>query len=569
MHRSRSSSAIVCAVTCATGATCSAQTFTDQTAAAGLTCAHVRDLASDPQVMAAGGAVGDFNRDGHQDLFVLGGWGNPDRMFINNGDGTFTEAGASWGVDRVHRGLAVAVGDIDGDGWLDLYVTTEPGGGPSANSLYHNNGDGTFTDVAAAAGVATPSLGHSGGWGAAFGDYDLDGDLDLAVADWLNPATGNRLFRNNGDSTFTDVTAAATGTALAARQGFSPRFCDMNGDGWPDLLWVSDFGRSAYLVNNGDGTFFEQTAAANVGLDGNGMGTSVGDFNGDGRPDWFVTSIYSPQPQPNQPGTGNMLYLNKGDHVFTESGVAAGVVDGGWGWGSVAVDFDQDGRVDLAHTNGWPDPEFENDPTKVFRNTTLNGVASFQQIAPACGVTHTGQGRGMLNFDYDGDGAQDIVIFTNDGDLVLYRTEPPANTHWLRLFFSTVGAPGLAPDGYGVHVIATTAGIAQHRWVCGGSNFLSQSELSAHFGLGASSVVDELRIRWPDGREHVWTNVAADQAITIPVCVADFNQDGAVSVSDIFTFLGAWFAGSGDVDLSGTSTVPDIFAFLVRWFAGC
>lgn len=569
MPSRRSSSAIVCAVACGIGATCSAQTFTNQTAAAGLTCVHVRDLASDPQVMAAGGAVGDFNRDGHQDLFVLGGWGNADRLFINNGDGTFSEAGASWGVDRVHRGLAVAVGDVDGDGWPDLYVTTEPGGGPSGNALFRNNGDGTFTDIAVAAGVDRPSLGLSGGWGAAFGDYDLDGDLDLAVADWLNPATGNRLFRNDGDGTFTDVTDAATGSGLAARQGFSPRFCDMNGDGWPDLLWVSDFGRSAYLSNNGDGTFSERTAAAGAGLDGNGMGTCIGDFNGDGLPDWFVSSIYSLDPQPNQPGTGNMLYINKGDHVFTESGVAAGVVDGGWGWGSVAVDFDHDGRVDIAHTNGWPDPEFENDQSKVFRNTTVGGVASFEQIAPACGVNHTGQGRGMVNFDYDQNGSQDVVIFTNDGDLVLYRTEPPAGTHFLRLFFSTNASPQLAPDGHGVHVTATIGGVAQHRWICGGSNFLSQSELSAHFGLGSAEFVDELRVRWPDGRTDVWHDVAADRTLVIRSCTADFDDDGTVAVSDIFSFLGAWFAGDGDIDLSGTSTVPDIFAFLSRWFEGC
>lgn len=565
----RWSSATLCAAIWAVNATCSAQTFTDQTAAAGLTCVHVRDLASDPQVMAAGGAVGDFNRDGHQDIFVLGGWGNPDRLFINNGDGTFTESGAAWGVDRVHRGLAVAVGDFDADGWLDLYVTTEPGGGPSGNALYRNNGNGIFTDVAAAAGIDRPSLGLSGGWGAAFGDYDLDGDLDLALADWLNPATGNRLFRNNGDGTFTDVTAAATGAALAARQGFSPRFCDMDGDGWPDLLWVSDFGRSAYLANNGDGTFAEITEASGTGLDGNGMGTSIGDFNGDGRPDWFVTSIFSLNPQPNQPGTGNMLYINKGDHVFTEAGVAAGVVDGGWGWGSVAADFDHDGRLDIAHTNGWPDPEFENDQTRVFRNTTQNGVVSFQQIAPDCGLTHTGQGRGMLNFDYDGDGSQDIVIFTNDGALALYRAHPPAGTHFLRLFFSTNASPHLAPHGYGVRVTVTVDGVAQHRWVCGGSNFLSQSELSAHFGLGPSSVVDELLVRWPDGRTDAWTNVAADRTLVIRSCMADFNDDGVVNVTDVFAFLSAWFAGDADIDLSGVSSVPDVFAFLARWFAGC
>jgi hypothetical protein len=264
-----------------------------------------------------------------------------------------------------------------------------------------------------------------------------------------------------------------------------------------------------------------------------------------------------------------MLYINKGDHVFNEVGVTAGVVDGGWGWGSVAVDFDHDGRPDIAHTNGWPDPEFENDQTKVFRNTTQGGIVSFQQIAPACGVTHTGQGRGMLNFDYDGDGAQDVVIFTNDGDLVLYRTHPPAGTHYLRLLFSTNASPHLAPNGYGVRVTATIGGVAQHRWVCGGSNFLSQSELSAHFGLGSAQVVDELLVRWPDGRTDVWNAVAADRTLVIRSCVADANDDGVVTVTDIFAFLNAWFAGDGDMDLSGTSTVSDVFAFLARWFAGC
>src|SRR5262249_40605706 len=158
--------------------------------------------------------------------------------------------------------------------------------------------------------------------------------------DWYRNDGANRLYRNVNGSVFTDVTNAAIGTTTLSVQGFSPRFADMNGDRYPELLWTSDFSTSRYLVNNTNGTFTNATTSAGVGLDGNGMGTSVADFNGDGRPDWFVTSIFSPNATPFQPGTGNMLYMNQGAHHFTETSQPAGVKQGGWGWGSVAEDFD-------------------------------------------------------------------------------------------------------------------------------------------------------------------------------------------------------------------------------------
>jgi hypothetical protein len=567
--------AVLTVALAATGATAQTFSFTDQTLAVGVACSHIRDVSSTDQNMTAGGAAGDFNNDGWQDLFVLGGFGTTsarDRLFINNGNGTFTEQAAAWGVRRTQRGQGVAVGDVDNDGWLDIYVTVEPGAtGYSFNSLYRNNHNGTFTDIAASSGVATaPGRTVGGGWGAAFGDYNLDGNLDLAVGDWTYPLDGNVLYAGLGDGSFVNVTLQAVGLSLVNSQGFSPRFADMNGDRYPELLWTSDFGGSKYLINNTNGTFTESTAAAGVGLDGNGMGTAVADVNGDGRPDWFVTSIYDTTPQPNQPGTGNMLYINQGNDHYTEVSQAAGVKQGGWGWGAIAEDLDHDGLIDLANTNGWPTPEFLADQTCVFRSLGSGPAPSFQQTAPACGVTHTAQGRGMITLDYDNDGDQDIVIFTNDGALKLYRNNLTGpDTHWLRLFFDTRATPTNAPNGYGVHVTALAGGVTRHRWLVGGSNYLSQSELSVHFGLGSSAMVDQLRVEWPDGRISTWSNVAADRTLVIRSCTGDFNRDGTSSVQDLFDFLAAYFSGNADINLSGATSLQDIFDFLAAWFGGC
>ena len=542
--------------------------FSNQTASSGLVANYARDLSSDPNVMVAGGAVGDFNNDGWQDVFVLGGSSAPDRLYINNGNGTFTEQAAAWGVARVHRGMGVAVGDVDGDGWLDIYVTCDPiPGGVVTNVLYRNNHNGTFTDIAPTRGVdRIPGLATGGGWGAAFGDYDRDGKLDLVISDWF--IDGNRVLRQSASGAFVDVTASVLPTgAFASVQGFSPRMVDINADGRPDLLWTSDFGHSRLFLNTPTG-FTNITTSAGVGLDGNGMGTAIGDFNRDGRPDWFVTSIYTLNPTPFQPGTGNMLYMNAGNAVFTETSAQAGVKQGGWGWGAVAVDLDNDGWEDIAHTNGWDEPEFANDLTHVFRNL---GNGTFASVSPSCGVTHTGQGRGMLRFDYNNDGRQDLLVFANDGTATLYRNDTQGGNHWLRVYLRTAGTPGLAGNGYGSVVSITADGATQTRWICGGSNFQSQDELSAHFGLGSLTTIPELRVRWADGSERVWTNVNADQTLVLAPCRADYNGAGGVTVQDVFDFLTAWFGGqaSADVNRDGATSVQDVFDFLSLWFAGC
>ena len=350
--------------------------FSDHTSGAGVDVVHEPSAwfelsPLNVSTMTGGGAVGDFDRDGLQDIFVISGGTGDDWLFMNNGDGTFSNEAAARGVAHKHLGMGAAVADYDGDGWLDIFVTSiGPATGIAVtghNILYRNQGDGTFENVALAAGVAEIADAVPDGFGAAFGDYDLDGDLDLFVAAWIPISNGNHLLRNNGNGTFTKVTAPA-GLVFDGTRGFSPVFADMNGDRYPELLLAADFGTSRYFINDTDGTFTDFTGASGTGLDGNGMGHVVADLDADGLPDWYVTSIHSLNSGiPNVPGTGNMLYTNTGNHAYAEQSTLVGVNDGGWGWGTVAFDADHDGRLDLVETNGWHqvngdgEPEWQNE----------------------------------------------------------------------------------------------------------------------------------------------------------------------------------------------------------------
>lgn len=501
--------------------------------------------------MIGGGAVGDFNNDGWQDLFVVSGGSVPDYLFINNGDGTFTDRAAQWGLTDLHMGAGAAVGDYNADGWLDLYVTSYGDAAApmttGAHRLYRNNGNGTFSDVAALAGVnytdSTPNA-----FCAAFGDIDLDGDLDLFVTGWFTGAAssgGNRLFRNNGDETFTDITVQA-GVFDIAVHGFAVRFADMDGDRYPELLLAGDFVTSRYYVNNGDGTFTDTTAQSGTGLDCNGMGSVTGDFNRDGLLDWYVTNIYRGETHPEDP-CGNMLYMNQGNHVFIEQAAAAGVNDGNWGWGTVALDVNHDGKTDLIEVNGFMDDDihpdqYSNQPARVWVN---NGDDTFDEVAAQCGFDHTGQGRGLVNLDYDNNGTQDVVVLSSDGDpLAFYDATVATPGNWLRIFLETQAVPGLAPNGFGARIRLTVEGSHDYRTIDGGSNYLSHSELSAHFGLADAATVDEVRVEWADGTTTVLADIEANQTLTISALagdsqLGDMNCDSAVTPEDVPLFATA------------------------------
>ena len=533
-------------------------TFQNQTSAVGIVGGQTPSLV--PDSFLAGGTVGDFSGDGYQDIYVPGGGGQPDRLFINDGDGTFTDQAAAWGLVGNHGGSAACCADYDGDGDLDLFVNSYTGG----NRLYQNQG-GTFVNVTAAAGVTS-----SGRWGATFGDYDLDGDLDLAVVDW-NIVGNNRLFQNDGDGTFTDVTTSSgVATAMASAPsvvGFTTRFADMDGDRYPELLWVGDFGTTKYLRNNGNGTFTNITNSAGVGFDGTEMGHSIADFDRDGDFDWYVTTINT-----------NNLYRNNGGHSYTEISGPAGVTFTGWGWASVACDFDHDGRVDIGATS-------QSSGQFLYRNVGAVGGMNFTPWN--IGFTTSVSGRGLANFDADNDGDHDLVVFPRGQSIQYFENNLSGpNAHWLKLTLGPGLATDIAPHGAGAVVTVDIAGQPQQTSrVDLGNNYLSQSEIGVHFGLGAETMIDTLTVLWANGTQTVMTNVAADQTLHIdaipnvapPEFVrGDANDDGNVDIADAVAMLGILFSGdppaacadATDVNDDGLFDISDPISELSALFSG-
>ncbi len=517
----------------------SSLSFSDQTAGANVTFTHQTPITSgDGALMISGGVAGDFNNDGWQDLFVIGGGdGMADKLYINQQDGTFIDMAAPAGLAALHMGMGASAGDYNNDGWLDIYVTSMGATGnmgTGQHRLYRNNGDLTFTDVATEAGVNETSPVYPDGTGSSFGDYDLDGDLDLFVAGWRYPedppgsgtrfaALGNRLFRNNGDGTFTDVTATAVPEVLLSGsdilRGFSPCFADMNGDRYPELLIAADFGSSLYFKNDGDGTFTEWTTQSDMAQEWSGMGAAIGDVNQDGHLDWYVTAIFDEDDGEGR-GDGNKLYINAGsnDHTFSEIAQSANVDDGGWGWGTTIVDLNHDGAPDIVETNGW---EFGSGEEKfLFENAKVwinDGTGmNYTEQAISLGLDHNLHGIGMINLDYDNDGDQDIAITAYNDEFRLYQNQlSGANTNWLRIYLDTQANRLLAPNGIGSRIQVKVGGTTYHHYMNSCSHYLSQSEISAHFGLSGATMIDEIIISWPDGSITTLTNIPVNQTMTI------------------------------------------------------
>ncbi len=483
----------------------------------------------EPERMSGGAAVGDIDQDGDLDLYVTR-LDRPDLLFRNRGDGTFEDATAEAGLDQLNvQSNGALFSDLDNDGDQDLYVTVLGRAGDAPNNRHYlliNDGQGRFTEEAARRGAAVRSPREHRMYSASVGDYDRDGWLDIHTNEWTMKARSHtRLLRNLGPEApghFADVTRLA-GVNLDGVWAFASTFTDLDDDGWLDLAVAADFGTSRLYWNNGDGTFRDGTAEAGVGTDENGMGSTFGDYDGDGDLDWFVTSIDDPvdtcQTEDCNWGiSGNRLYRNEGERRFSDATDEAGVRNGFWGWGAAFFDCDNDGDLDLVMTNGarFPDHDmelaFNNDPIRLWEN---DGTGVMTEVSAEVGLTDTGSGKGLLVFDYDNDGDLDLFIVNNADVPRLYRNDGGNANQWLRV--RAIGTTSNR-DGIGVKVIVQTTleAPAQVREIGTSTHFLGQSERVAHFGLGAHDApLAKVSIAWPGGHMQVFQDLPTNSTITI------------------------------------------------------
>jgi hypothetical protein len=517
--------------------------FSNITVSTGIEFVHgiVDPTNSKAEMFGGGVAGGDYDGDGDVDLYVVRGNIGSNLLYRNDGNNRFTDVAASAGVDHaapggrgyLHSGPVFA--DVDGDGDLDLFV-----GGMEGDPcvLYENEGDGTFTDVTEESGLK--SMGARNTISAAFGDYDLDGDLDAMLAHWGTPrppdgSGGNgdteSLWRNDSDAggiRFTNVSVEAgiAATIIARRGGyvdfqpdaldydytFTPAFARMDADRYPDILSVADFSNTRVFMSNGENAgsvTFRDTTDNSVIIDRNGMGAAVGDVDNDGDLDWFVTGIFGANET-----VGNRLYRNDGNGVLQDSTIAAGVQDGGWGWGACFADFHLDGRLDIFHTNGWesdPFDDFAHDRSRLFI-AEASGLR-FTDEAASRGMTDTEQGRAVVCADFDGDGDVDIFM-TNRGlenSGAFWENDDEENEN-RSLSVRLVGA---APntEAVGARIRVTQDSVVQMREIAVGNNFTSQNVTTQIFGLGESTAADTVEIEWPDGSVDTYTDVQAGAAV--------------------------------------------------------
>ena len=490
----------------------------------------------------------DYDHDGWLDIFIVSGTrlagsaAGPEptnRLYRNNRDGTFTDVTEKAGLRRSGWGYGVCVGDYDNDGHDDLFLTYY-----GQNVLYHNNGDGTFTDVTEKVGLAQAGTRYS--TGCTFVDYDRDGRLDLFVSRYIEmdlattPVGGaNRyclykgvsvncgpmglknelcsLYHNNGDGTFTEVSEKAGIRRPRGRYGLSALAFDYNNDGWPDLFVACDSTPNLLFRNNHDGTFTEVGMESGVAVNSDGqeqanMGIAVGDYDGDGWLDLFLPHFSDDTP---------ILLRNMKGEFFDDLTNAAGLAVNTQYvcWGVDFVDLDNDGWLDLFHVTGTVYPEVEKvipeykyrTQRVVYRNL---GNGSFEEVSGLCGsaVLAPHASRGCAFGDFDNDGSVDVLIMNASEPPSLLKNENHSGNHWLSVKLIGTRSNRTA---IGARVTITAGGQKQIREVLSGSSYLSQSDLRQHFGLGPANQVDKIEIRWPNGQVEQAGPAEANQFLTI------------------------------------------------------
>ena len=470
-------------------------------------------------------ALADMDNDGGLELYVAHGRGENGRLFRWNGR-RFARLSGNSGIEPGGRDRAGYFIDLDGDARPD-FLSLQAG----RVEVFRNDGTGFFVEASDRFDIRQDRSTYS----MAAADYDGDGDLDLFFAHWgtswnrFRPLS-HYLWRNDGRGRYEDVShivpvrpALARGEKGPREFSFTPTFADIDGDGDPDLLLAGDFGASQILRNDAGAVFTDITGAAIT--DENGMGAAAGDYDRDGDIDWFVTSIHDPHGSSGFGPTGNRLYRNLGDGRFEDATERAGVREGGWGWGACLADFDNDGHPDLFHTNGWFDAyvedremtEFLDDPSRLFMS---NGDGSFTERASELGIDHTGQGRGAVCADYDGDGRVDILIANHGAAPTVYRNVFENGHHWLAIDLAGLHAN---PHGIGARVTVRTSSGSQVQEVRLGGAYLSQAPPTLHFGLGPDRTAASIEVKWPGPGNRIsrLEDVRAGRRLTVRQPEAD------------------------------------------------
>ncbi len=531
-------------------------TFTDVTRQAGIEFHHFSGKRSSqlPEDMGSGAAWGDYDNDGWVDLVVANEVGpltiadserrqSPARTRLYHNDhGTFSDVTDKAGIEFRGWGMGVAWGDYDNDGKVDLVLTAY-----GRNVLYHNSGDGTFTDRSLVSRVGVPE----GFWtGASWGDYNRDGFLDLYVTGYvkykrpdnggaqsrydienpasINPASfrpeRNLLFRNNGNGTFIEV-AAAAGVADVTGRGLSAAWADLDGDGWPDLYVANDQSDNAFFRNLGSGKFADLSHSARVADYRSAMGIAVGDWDNDGAQDLFLThwlaqenALYTNELSDSKKRlrggeVSKLTFMDEADR-FGLGQISLDFV----GWATSFIDYDNDGKVDLFVVNG-STLQSKSDSTQLvpehnqlFWNQGRR--AGFFDVSPVAGVTFGKEfvGRGAAFADYDNDGDEDVFIVNHGGPGILLRNDGGNRNHWLQI---EVRGTKSNRQGIGATVRVVVGDTTQTRQVGAQSSYLSQNSLIETFGLGAATRADTVEVRWPSGARDVRAGVSANQRLLI------------------------------------------------------